>query len=159
MASITATDDVAYILVPGSFTGPPFYSKVADILSAQNKTVISVTLKAATDLSPEPPATMDDDADHIHSVITNILDSGKNVVLVMSSYGGIPGSQAVKGLSREERGPGKKAVIALVYIAALLLPEGKSLNDRFADSGVELVKEDGESVSFVSIICASISLI
>jgi len=59
------------------------------------------------------------------------VESGKDVILVMHSYGGIAGSDGLKGLSSLERQKlGKKGgVKALVYLCAFVLPEGISLHD------------------------------
>lgn len=52
------------------------------------------------------------------------LDSGSDVVLVAHSYAGTVGSEAVKGLSRKDRGKGKTAVVRLVYLSAIVLDMG-----------------------------------
>jgi hypothetical protein len=56
----------------------------------------------------------------VTAALTPLVNAGKNVVMVMHSYGGAPGSAAVKGLTRAVRQtaglPG--GVIELVYMAA-----------------------------------------
>jgi hypothetical protein len=74
-----------------------------------------------------------------HIIIPLLEDAGyattaltlPSVGVVMHSYGGIPGSDAMKGLGRAERsGKGLKGgVVALVYICAWMLPEGKCVAD------------------------------
>lgn len=58
-----------------------------------------------------------------------LLEDGKDVVLVMHSYGGLPGGAAAKGLSKSERESQGLAggVIGLVFLAAFLAREGDSL--------------------------------
>lgn len=64
-------------------------------------------------------------------LLAPLLEVGKDIVLVMHSYGGPPGSVAARGQSKTERKSRglKGGVIGLVFIAALLAPEGASLRD------------------------------
>lgn len=49
---------------------------------------------------------MEEDAEFIRRCIEDVLGSGRVVVLVMSSYGGFPGSEACRGLGVREREEG-----------------------------------------------------
>jgi pimeloyl-ACP methyl ester carboxylesterase len=62
-------------------------------------------------------------------VLSSLADGGHDIVIILHSYGGIPGTQAVAGLSKASRlAEGKKGgVIALVYLCAFLLQKGESL--------------------------------
>jgi hypothetical protein len=75
------------------------------------------------------PPTMQDDAASIKSVISGVVDSGKEVVVVMHSYGGYPGTEATEGLGKVDRQKqGKQGgVVALVYVAAWMPAVGKSI--------------------------------
>ena len=77
---------------------------------------------------------MTDDAAHIHGIIDALANDGKDVLVVMHSYGGIPGTQAVKNVTRKERKEqGKKGgVMGMVYVSSLLISEGESSEDSFA---------------------------
>jgi hypothetical protein len=70
-----------------------------------------------------------DDIDRMRGMMIPLCDEGKDVVLVMHSFAGIPGSSAVERLSKTERAakglPG--GVIGLIYLAAFLSPEGTTL--------------------------------
>ncbi|KAI9699615.1 MAG: hypothetical protein M1820_007115 [Bogoriella megaspora] len=61
--------------------------------------------------------------------------NGKDVVLVMHSYGGIAGAGAVEGLEKVRRNAeGKKGgVVAALFIAAFLLGKGQSLVGQFPE--------------------------
>ena len=72
------------------------------------------------------------------TIIRNALESlivlgGKAVILVMHSYGGVAGTNAVHGLEaatrREEDEKG--GIIHCLFIAAFLVPKGKSLVEMF----------------------------
>jgi hypothetical protein len=68
----------------------------------------------------------DEDTALVHSTVSKLAEAGRDVVVVVHSYGGIPGSDAMKGLAREERsGKGLRGEVALVYIYAWMLQQGK----------------------------------
>lgn len=114
-------------LVPGSFATTIMYDKVIPILEKAGYTVHPIELLSANDGSRLPPPKMEDDANEIHQQLLTLLDSGKNVILCVQSYSGIPGSQACKGLSRTERGSGCSAVIGIVYAASYIPDVGESI--------------------------------
>ena len=61
----------------------------------------------------------------VQRVISRFLDQDRDVVLVLHSYGGWPGSRAVKGLDKETRVRNGKftGVVEVVFLAAFLLPD------------------------------------
>lgn len=65
----------------------------------------------------------------INKLLNPLLDDGKDILLVMHSYSGSPGSVAARGLSQVERvSKGLEGgIIRLVFIAALVAPKGASL--------------------------------
>lgn len=62
----------------------------------------------------------------IKSTITKHTSQGKNVVLVMHSYGGAPGQQAVGELLKEGKLADGK-VVTMAWVAAFAFVEGGSL--------------------------------
>ncbi|MBE7181472.1 MAG: hypothetical protein INR71_09735 [Terriglobus roseus] len=89
---------------------------------------------------------MADDAAYIHSELEKLADSGYDVLVNAHSYGGIPTSEALRGLSKAEREKAGKAggVVRISYTAALTPPVGKGLNDVMAaaSDGQEATKEE-----------------
>lgn len=59
------------------------------------------------------------------AVSSQLDDKNQDVVLVLHSYGGWPGSRAVKGLDKEARQQNGKStgIIEVVFLAAFLLPD------------------------------------
>lgn len=94
----------------------------------------------------------DEDAGIIRSAVEELLDAGKDVLLVVHSYGSIPACDAIVGLSKTEREAHGRAggVVALVYIAAFILPEGASLIDGLG--GNDLPWWDVDVSHYLSII-------
>ncbi|KAK7726333.1 hypothetical protein SLS57_003419 [Botryosphaeria dothidea] len=77
---------------------------------------------------------MEEDAECIRAATEGLVEQGEDVVLVMHSYGGIPGMQSVEGFSRAERERAGKAggVVKLVYLAAVVPEVGQSMNEIMA---------------------------
>jgi hypothetical protein len=74
------------------------------------------------DRSPLPAATVDDDADYIRQIITEVSNEGHDVILMAHSYGGIPATLAVKGVTKKEREAQglKGGVRRLLYTTAVV---------------------------------------
>ena len=126
------------VLVPGSFCSAALlWDQVVDKLHDAGYTTIAVELQTVGPVSTAPAKTLADDAAHIHGVVEALANEGKDVILAMASYGGIPGTQAVKNLIRKERqSQGKEGgIVGLVYLSALLINEGECSNDSFAPFG------------------------
>jgi pimeloyl-ACP methyl ester carboxylesterase len=121
-----------------------YYNHVRSLLEAKGYPTVGVPLP-----SVGSTATMADDAVAIHAVTAHLVAEGKRVVLVMHSYGGIPGTESARGLAWRKRtafGGGNEGkggdklsgseggIVALVYLAAYLLSEGMSVMS-FASGG------------------------
>ncbi|KAJ5161145.1 hypothetical protein N7492_006537 [Penicillium capsulatum] len=77
-----------------------------------------------------PTTTLADDAEDIRQKYLNgLIAQGKEVVMVMHSFGGVPGTESVKGIARKDRPErnDKSGVIAPVYVASFLIPAGESV--------------------------------
>jgi len=90
---------------------------------------------------------MEDDALYIREVISACLAQGKDIVLVMNSYGGLPGTEAIKdlhsrsSLATETVNDARKgAVVGMIYLSSLLPFAGDFLRDMMADSLIEPIK-------------------
>ena len=131
------------VLVPSSFCSASLtWNAVVDALfSAGHHDVVAVDLPSVSPPSSLPGKNMTDDANHIRGVIEAIANKGREVVLVMHSYGGIPGTQSLSGVTRGERrnaaggndkgkeGTGVGGVVRLVYVSSLLVREGENSDD------------------------------
>ncbi|RMZ79359.1 hypothetical protein DV736_g6680, partial [Chaetothyriales sp. CBS 134916] len=70
-------------------------------LEARGYTVLCPQ-QPSTDANP-PTKTMYDDADLVRSELELLVENGKDILLVMHSYGGVVGTQAAAGLGKAER--------------------------------------------------------
>lgn len=133
---MSASTPTTFVLVPGSFVTPVEYDKVITLLESKGHSVKAVELLSVNDGSRMPPATFEEDVSHIRSAILDVLDNEKrNVVLVVHSYSGVPGSSAVSGLSIKDRESAghQTAVTGIVYIASFLPVLNESLRDIMKD--------------------------
>ncbi|KFY41188.1 hypothetical protein V495_05041 [Pseudogymnoascus sp. VKM F-4514 (FW-929)] len=134
------------VLIAGAWHHGSIFNPVAEILRAQEYPVEMVTL-----LSTGGPTstTVADDAAHIrNTVLNNLIAEGKEVILVLHSYAGIPGSDSIKGLVRRDLALKNQrgGVAALVYIAAFLLPSGQSV-DSFLGGVEKLLTSEGDKIT------------
>jgi pimeloyl-ACP methyl ester carboxylesterase len=116
------------ILTPGSWHVPAHFQPTTDVLISHGYKVVGVRTPSVRDSGPYT-ANLSADAAAVSSAILTEVDQANEVVLVMHSYGGVPGSAAVEGLSksdREKKGL-KGGVIRLVYLAAIVLDVGMSV--------------------------------
>ncbi|KUL84131.1 hypothetical protein ZTR_07198 [Talaromyces verruculosus] len=112
------------VLIPGAWHTPEYYGQVIAILQAQGYPTTTVSLPSVGGLS-----TMLDDAAAIQDRVSRLADEGKKIILVMHSYGGMPGTESAKGLAwRTRQAEGRSGgIVHLVYISAYLVKEGMSV--------------------------------
>lgn len=125
------------LIVPGSFSPLPLYTSIIDHLKHYGYDVVFVQYPSIGRRDPLPPATMEDDAAFVSAAATKLADAGKAILMVTHSYGGIPGTEGSKGLSRKERKLAGKpgGIDRLLYITSLVPRVGESLGDLMG-SGV-----------------------
>ena len=112
------------IIVPGAWCRPPLYDPLIDRLSHAGYKVHAIDLPS----NGEPPNFSPDwqpDVKLISSTVESYADRGETVVLVAHSAGGASATEAVRGLSAQDRQAGGKpgGIERLVYIAAFA-PDG-----------------------------------
>lgn len=122
-------DSVVFVLCLGSFSPASYYHKVSAILEKKSYRAYETDLLSVND-GTGLSVSMYEDAAHMNSVIANLADHGKKVVLACNSYSGIPGTESAKGLSRAERGAAGKlgALIGIVYLSSFVATVGSSIN-------------------------------
>jgi alpha-beta hydrolase superfamily lysophospholipase len=107
------------IIVPGAWHRPKHYQRLNDGLEKFNYEAIGVTMPS---VDSKPVVTSwDKDAEAVREQIIKCFDGDKDVIVIAHSYGGVPMSEAVKGLgkkAREEKGL-KGGVVRLIYMCAI----------------------------------------
>ena len=115
----------AFLFVPGYFHTPHFFQFIVANLQEQGHFAEAVSLPTIGDNGWK--FGLDDEIQAVQESVAKIVDSRKqDVVLVCHSYGGWPGSRAVKGWDkalREQEGK-VNGISQLVFLSAFLIPEG-----------------------------------
>ncbi|KAI1113849.1 Alpha/beta hydrolase fold-1 [Nemania sp. NC0429] len=113
--------------VPGAWHKPWVFDTVRSVLS--DRGYETDALELATAGSEDAAIGVLDDTAKIRDALSNIVDAGKDALVVAHSYGGVPTSSAVEGLSKEQRAAEGKpgGIIMLLYLAAFTCPAGSTL--------------------------------
>lgn len=126
MGSMGPSDKPTIVLIHGAWHDSGCWSPVTSLLKEYQYPFLTIDLlSAGGDLN----TTAEDDAVHIQKTTSELVAEGKEVILVMHSYGGIPGTLSAKGLLRKDRESEQKpgGIVSLVYVTSFLLPVGASL--------------------------------
>ncbi|KAF2475686.1 alpha/beta-hydrolase [Lindgomyces ingoldianus] len=123
------------VFIPGSFCPPFFYDDSIQKPIVSRGYEMHVLQYPSIGYKPNSLPTMADDAAFISAEVAKVADEGKDIVLVAHSYGGIPASESVKGLSKADRKKaGKKGgVVRLAYMTALVPLVGGNAVGLLAD--------------------------
>jgi hypothetical protein len=112
------------VMVPGAWHQPAIYSGVVSSLSKLGYPTVSLPLPSAGAVPPNQD--FSEDVAAIRNCLTKLVEEGKEVVLVVHSYTGLPGGEAPKGLGKKEREVQglKGGVIRFVVINGFATPPG-----------------------------------
>lgn len=139
------TPNPTILFIPGSWLPPSTYSTFLSHLQTASFPTAYATYPS---LNPSDPSTATPAADSQHVrgkyLLPLVEEEGKDVVVVMHSYGGVVGSAAAKGLSKSvrTRSGGKGGVIGLIHITGFVLPHGSSVVDAVGGELSPWVKQN-----------------
>jgi alpha-beta hydrolase superfamily lysophospholipase len=123
------------LIVHGAWHTPAHYQEVVNHLKQNGfEDTHCPRLPSATEILPLlATANLKGDTAAIHSAIKSLVDLARNVLVLMHSYGGVVGTNALDSLLAPQR----KAlglqggVIHIIYMAAFVQPAGSRLVDPF----------------------------
>ena len=127
------------VIIHGGWHTPPSYTKLTSALRAAGPYEVHLPRLPSTFPTRPPTADLSTDTFFIKSYVSSLVEAGRTVVVLMHSYGGQVGTNALHGLgvnSRRERGLAG-GVAKLIYLCAFALPEGKSMGDKVKEFGHE----------------------
>ncbi|KAE9962164.1 hypothetical protein BLS_000738 [Venturia inaequalis] len=118
-----------FLIVPGAWHQPLHYTTLIATLIGNGYETTIVDLPTST--KGPPFLSYQADVDVVTKSLNSQVSAGKDVIMVMHSYGGVCGSAAVQGLTKTARkAAGKKGgVIGLVYMAAFAFDTGVGFKD------------------------------
>jgi hypothetical protein len=118
------------LFIPGAWITKAFYEPFLQALTTAG---YDVRYAGYPSLDPKDsdPSTIDCHADTeaITAVLRSLVeDEGKDVLLFMHSYAGMPGAAAATGLAKSQRAQEGKVggVIGLLFLGAFVVPKGLS---------------------------------
>jgi len=119
-----------FVCVPGASHSPQIYEPLKAALALYGYTAVPLALPS---VGGNPPTyDFSEDVVAIRNLVTQIVESGADVIVVMHSYGGLPGAEALHGLGkreREQRGL-RGGVVRLVFIMSFVAKEGFQFSPR-----------------------------
>lgn len=120
------------VLVPGAWHSPIHYSALIELLEKECYDVVAEKLPSVGSNKPREQSVAKDAAYIENNLLKPLVNSGKDILLLMHSYGGCPGADAAKSYSKAERvAAGKKGgIIGLVFMCAFVANEGDSLKSK-----------------------------
>ncbi|RDL30686.1 Uncharacterized protein BP5553_10031 [Venustampulla echinocandica] len=122
------------VLVPGAWHSAATWDKTASLLEAEQYKCVRVSLPSA---APNPSATFFGDVEVVRNAIMAETTQGRDVVVVVHSYGGMVGNSAIKGLTRPKQNASSSEketsghVIGLIMLASGFTVTGSSFIDGF----------------------------
>ncbi|KAF1960812.1 alpha/beta-hydrolase [Byssothecium circinans] len=150
--STTTTAKPTILLIPGSFSTGTVYDSLATALSLHpSAPPLQILTLPTVGKRPGELPTMYTDAAFINAAARALADEGKEIILMAHSYGGVPASEALKGITKKERErEGKRGGVVRVAYMTALVPEvgGNATRVLDVEGGIETpdylgVDEDG----------------
>lgn len=114
-----------FVLAPGAWYPPTAFNPLIEKLGDYTcHTVAFPSIQQSTTVQDLQP-----DIDIVRTLVANEADAGKDVIVVLHSWAGLPVCSALDGLSKTEREKEGKTggVVKLVFIAAFIPQVGESL--------------------------------
>lgn len=128
-----AADKPVILILHGAWHLPTHYEKLRLLLEAEGEYHALCPEMPSCNNALPPNTSLDDDVRYIRSTAQDILRTGKDLTVLMHSYGGVVGTNALAGLHEARDVDGEKVgrVVALIYMAAFIPAEHESLADMF----------------------------
>ncbi|KAG4027678.1 hypothetical protein MFRU_028g01000 [Monilinia fructicola] len=90
------------VLIPGAWHRAEIWAKVTSLLEAQQYKCVAIDLPST---SGDATTSLDDDIQAVRTAILAETQHGRDVLLILHSYGAAVGQSAVRGLTRHNPGP------------------------------------------------------
>lgn len=136
-----ASSSAVFVFVPGAWHPPQCFDLVRAQLEAQGFSTEAVRTPSVgvpeTGGLKQPPG-LEADNTAVRNVVRRLADEGRQIVLCVHSYGGLPGPNALgpeEKLGFKHRAAAGKpgGVIMLAYLAAVVVPAGRSAYNELGE--------------------------
>lgn len=118
------------VIAPGAWPLVEFFHPLIQAFKERSYEAICEIPSSYPDDDSKPPT--NPDTKYLREdVLLPLLGEGKDIVLLMHSYGGLYGAAAVEGLSKKERSAMGKSggIVSLIFVAAFTTLRGNSALD------------------------------
>lgn len=136
---------ISFVFVPGAWHSPEYWGKVIAQIEPEGYKCVAVPLPSTLS---DPAATFGDDVKAVQAAIATETAQGRDVVVVVHSYGGQVGNSAIKGFARgaQDSGSGSSGhVIGLALMATGFTATGVSFLDAMGGTPPPQWKIDSET--------------
>ena len=116
------------LILHGAWHHPEHFAKLITLLQFYSYEVLCPVQRSYN--AQPATTTLQEDAAFIKDVLSKLIDKGKDVIILMHSYGGMVGTEAVtEDMSKKfrEKNGLTGGVVKLLYMCAFLLKKGESL--------------------------------
>ncbi|KAI1287223.1 Alpha/beta hydrolase fold-1 [Xylaria venustula] len=128
---MTSDTKPTLFIIHGGWHVPESYKKLTNALESQGYEVHLPRLPSTNGARP-PNSDLYTDSLLVRNYVESLVRAGRNVVVIMHSYGGQVGTNALHGLGLEARTkqgqPG--GISHLIYMTAYAVPEGGAMMDK-----------------------------
>ncbi|MDI1490850.1 MAG: hypothetical protein OHK93_002055 [Ramalina farinacea] len=125
---MTTESNSAIVLVHGAWHIPQHYQDFVPLLAKEGFEVHCPHLPTC-DEATKLTASLYDDARLVRDCVVDLIERGREVIMLLHSYGGAVGTEAVTGLSRSERADSglQGGITHLIYMCGFMLQVGESV--------------------------------
>ena len=158
MSRLEATEGLSYlfpadtkkptiVIIPDAFHTAAHFGPLTWYLGAQGYSSFALRMPSTGEKPGTKLGGMAEDVATIRRALEELIKSEEDIILVMHSYGAVPGCQAVAGLERSfEVKEGKRGgLTSLVFIGGLLVEEGESISSTMLALGEKALPEYAEN--------------
>lgn len=131
----------AIIIVPGAYHVPAHYENLATELRNRGHPVEIPRLPSIGARSDSGDG-LTEDSKAVADAIDSLTAAGEDVVVLMHSYGGVPGTEAVAAVCEKSNvqtaAHNRGKILKLVYLAGLMVPKGENLVMQYGETAKDL---------------------
>lgn len=121
------------LFIHGSWHNPNHFKAIRTLFESAGFPT-ECPAQATINAKPHTTLTLQDDVQVIQATLSKLIEDSRDVIVVMHSYGGVLGSEAIhekfSKKARQEKGLAG-GVTQLLYMAAFILPLGASITTTF----------------------------
>ena len=131
------------VFIPNFFHTATHYGPLSRYLETKDYDSFALRLPSIGERAGTSSAGMSEDVATVRRVLEALVREEEDVVVVMHSYGAVPGCQAVQGLGSARRTKeGKRCgIVSLVFVGGLLVEEGESIESTLLGLGEKELPE------------------